>query len=246
MGVRVYASPAEPESRRRGARYDATRMGASFYRLCRAGARFIKWQTVREVVVEAGRADRGGGFLLACTHLSHLEPILVSSVVQRQVRWMARVEFYRGRWRAATLDRGGAFPVDRLGFALPAVRTAVRLVAAGECVGIFPEGGVAQGQRSVMRGAPFKHGVCTIAVQTRAPVVPVVVLGTDKLNRVGPWLPFRRGRVWCAFGNDVGPPPRSGSRRADRAEMAARLGAEFVRVYGELLGRSGLADEDVP
>jgi len=221
-------------------------MGVLFYRTCRAGGRFIRWQTIRQLVLDEHRADRAGGFILACTHISHLEPIVVSAIVERQIRWMARVEFYRHRWAAAALNLGGAFPVDRFGCSLRAVRTAIRLARAGECVGIFPEGGVAQGQQSILRGAPFKQGVCTIAIAARVPVVPVVVLGTDRLNRVGPWLPFRRGRVYCAFGSDVVPPARSGSRRGDRMEMAGRLGQEFARVYDDLLSRSGVTDAQVP
>lgn len=221
-------------------------MGSLFYRSCRAGSRFIKWQTIREVVLDGSRADRAGGFMLACTHLSHLEPVLVSSIVDRHIRWMARIEFYRRRWQAAALHLGGAFPVDRFGGSIRAVRTAIRLAKAGECVGIFPEGGVAQGWQSVLRGAPFKQGVCTIAIEARIPVVPVVVLGTEQLNRIAPWLPFRRGRLWCAFGNDILPPERSASRRGDRAEMASRLGDEFVRVYQDLLRRSGVTDAQVP
>jgi 1-acyl-sn-glycerol-3-phosphate acyltransferase len=224
----------------------AVTMGSLFYGTCRIGARFIRRQTIRQFSLNEDRADRAGGFILACTHLSHLEPIVVSSIVRRHVRWMARMEFYRRRWGAAALNLGGAFPVDRFGCSLRAVRTAIRLAQAGECVGIFPEGGVAQGQQSILRGAPFKHGACTIAVAARVPVVPVVVLGTDRLNQVKPWLPFRRGRLYCAFGNDVVPPPRSDSRRADRTEMAARLGEEFRRVYHDLLSRSGVTDEQVP
>jgi 1-acyl-sn-glycerol-3-phosphate acyltransferase len=221
-------------------------MGAVFYRACRTGARFIRWQTVRQLVLDEHHADRAGGFLLACTHVGNLEPILLSCILKRRIRWMARVEFYRHRWSAAALDLSGAFPVDRFGSSLRAVRTAVRLVAAGECVGIFPEGGVAWGSQTIFRGAAFKHGVCTIAIQARVPVVPVVVLGTESLNRVGPWLPFRRGRVYCAFGRGVEPLEGSGSRRADRIAMAARVGTEFVRVYRHLLSRSGLIDEQVP
>lgn len=221
-------------------------MGAVFYRTCRAGSRFIRWQTIIEVVLDAYRADRAGGFVLACTHLSHLEPIVVSGVVKRQIRWMARIEFYRQRWAATALNLGGAFPVDRFGNSIRAVRTAVRLAKAGECVGIFPEGGVAQGLQSVIRGGPIKHGVCTVAIEAGVPVVPVVVLGTERLNQLAPWLPFRRGRLWYAFGNEVCPIPRSGSRRADRAEMAERLRQEFVRVYRDALGRTGLTDDQIP
>lgn len=221
-------------------------MGAQFYRFGRLACRLIKVQCIREFVVARERADRSGGFLLACTHLSHLEPFIVGSIVRRPVRWMARLEFFRPRWARMVLNWGGAFSVDRNGFSLPAVRTGVRLVRAGHSVGVFPEGGVAQGARSVIRGAPFKHGVCTIAIQARAPIIPVVVLGSEALNRVGPWLPFRRGRLWVAFGREVMPPPRTASRRADRMELAGRLGDEFVRTYKRLLNESGLRDEMIP
>ncbi|MDP1661640.1 MAG: lysophospholipid acyltransferase family protein [Phycisphaerales bacterium] len=223
-------------------------MGAHFYRTCRSVGRFIQWQTMRQVVLNAETADRAGGFVLACSHLSHLEPFIVSGAIERHVRWMARIEFYQRRWQSFALNHGGAFPIDRFGRSLPAVRTAVRLALAGECVGIFPEGGVTRGCESVLRGAPIKQGVCTIAVQTRLPVIPVVVLGTDRLNSVKPWLPLRRTRLWIAFGNDVLPPPRSDSRRADRAEMALRLRKEYVHTYQHLLSasRGEITDAMVP
>jgi 1-acyl-sn-glycerol-3-phosphate acyltransferase len=221
-------------------------MNVAFYKSGRLACRLVKVQCIREMVLDAHRADRSGGFLLAVTHLSHLEPFVVGMLVPRVVRWMAREEFYRRRWASAVLHRGGAFPIDRFGFSLPAVRQAIRLVGRGEIVGIFPEGGVAQGRQSVLRGGPLKQGVCTISMRTGAPVVPVVVLGTERLNRVGPWLPARRGRIWVAFGRDVEPPWERQGNRADRAEMAARLGEEFRRTYRELLEHSRLSDDDVP
>jgi 1-acyl-sn-glycerol-3-phosphate acyltransferase len=223
-------------------------MGELFYRSSVMMGKCVRRLCIRQTVLDRERAHppAGGGLILACTHLSHVEPFLISEAVRRQVRWMARIEFYRWRLGAAILNLGGAFPIDRFGQSLPAVRTAIRLVDGGHLVGIFPEGGVVQGRLSVLRGAPIKQGVCTIAVATRAPVVPVVVLGTEKLNHIRPWLPIRSGRIWMAFGRDVLPPARGPSRRADRAEMAARLQAEFVRTYQHLLQETGLKDEQVP
>ena len=221
-------------------------MSPGFYRLCWLACRFAKFQCIREVVVGAQRINNHGPVLLACTHISHLEPFVVGTLLRRNIRWMSRVEFYRNRLAAAVLNLGGAFPVDRFGNAIPAVREAIALLNDGQVVGIFPEGGVATGEQSVLRGAKIKQGVCTVAVRTRVPVIPVVILGTDKLNRVGPWVPFRRGRVLVAFGQQVAPPPASGCRGDDRREMAARLEAEFVRTYQDLLQTSGLLDSDVP
>ncbi|MCX5689750.1 MAG: lysophospholipid acyltransferase family protein [Planctomycetota bacterium] len=225
-------------------------MSLTFYRASRLMCRFIKFQCISETVLHADRAERPGGLLLAVTHLSHLEPIVVSAALERHVRWMARIEFYRSWWAGAMLRRGGAFPVDRFGYSLPAVRRAIELVRRGELVGIFPEGGVAKGAQSMMRGGPIKQGICTIALRTGVPIVPVVVLGTHELNRVGPWIPPRRGKLFVAFGRDVVPPPyRLGSpatNRAARHSLAMALRSEVERTYGELLAHAGLTDSDVP
>jgi len=221
-------------------------MNVAFYKAGRLACRFIKIQCIRELVLHRERTDREGGFLLACTHLSHLEPFVAGMLVQRPVHWMARIEFYRRWWAAIALRLGGAVQVDRYGFSLPAVRRAIQLASAGKVVGIFPEGGVAQGTRSVLRGGPIKQGVCTIAIRARVPVVPVVMLGTDRLNRVGPWLPARRGQVWVAFGKDIAPPDRALGNRAARSEMSVRLGAEFQRLGRELMETARLSDSDVP
>ncbi len=224
-----------------------------FYKACQWASRFIKFQCVRETVLHVERVDAGvaaGGVLLACTHLSHLEPIVVSSIVRRQIRWMARIEFYQRWWGGAVLRGGGAFPVDRFGFSLPAVRRGIRLARAGYAVGVFPEGGVVKGKSSVLRGGRIKLGVCVISLRTNTPIIPVVVLGTEKLNRVPPWIPPRRARLYTAFGTPIMPPIRAGGRlsagRAEREEMGARLRAGFASTYHELLAHTGLTDSDVP
>lgn len=221
-------------------------MNMAFYKAGRLACQFVKVQCIREVVLNAERAARPGGCVLACTHLSHLEPFVVGCVVRRTVRWMSRIEFYRRRWAAMMLNGGGAFPVDRYGFSVPAVREAIRLVREGQMVGIFPEGGVANGSASVLRGGPIKQGACTVSIRTGAPILPVVVLGTEKLNQIGPWLPFRRGRVFVAFGREVPPPGLRKGNRSDRADMARRLTHEFQSTLEQLLEHSGLTREDVP
>jgi 1-acyl-sn-glycerol-3-phosphate acyltransferase len=192
------------------------------------------------------RGEVAGGALLAVTHLSHLEPVVMMAQMSRPVYFMARVEFFPRWWGRLFFLRCGAFPVDRYGFSLPAVRRAIRLVGEGKMVGIFPEGGVATGKDSMVRGGAMKQGVCTISIRTGAPIIPVVLLGTEKLNIVWPWLPFRRGRVWIGFGRPVLPPDGKKSNRMSRGELAERLGREFVDVYQEMLREYGLRDEDVP
>lgn len=184
--------------------------------------------------------------LFAVTHLSHLEPVLASTYLGRPVRWMTRIEFYQSRWGQVMLDRCGCFPVDRFGYTLPAVRRAIRLIDAGETVGVFPEGGVTIGEQSVVRGGPIKQGVCTVSIRTGVPIVPMVILGTHTLNCVGPWIPPRRGAVWIGFGRHIEPPATRRSNRRTRAELSDRLRNEFMDVYDHLLATGDVTDDDVP
>ncbi len=221
-------------------------MSDAFYTFGTTVCRIIHHQCVRSVILHPERADQPDGCLLACTHVSHLEPFIISAVVRRKVNWMARVEFYRNRLFAWVLDAVDAFSVNRQGVPVEAIRTAIQRVKEGAVVGIFPEGGVRQGQESVMRGGVIKLGACVIAYRADTPVIPVVVLGTEKLNRVRPWLPWRRARLWIAFGRPIYPNRHEKNRRAARFRMGRQLQAEFMTTYQELLMTCNLDDTIAP
>lgn len=224
-------------------------MGFAMYYLTRAAFAVPRAAAVRECVLNKERADRAGPFILAVSHLSHLEPAFVSCHVKRHVRWMARVEHYHSGPAALFLRACGAFSVDRFNNPAPAVRLAIGLLRDGQVVGIFPEGGNTQGPSSVLRGGPIRGGAATLAIATGAPIVPVVVLGTEKLNRALPWMPTRSASIWMAFGPELGPPPRSDSlstRRQRRLHLTAQLQLAFVQTYQHLLASAGLHDRDIP
>jgi 1-acyl-sn-glycerol-3-phosphate acyltransferase len=216
-------------------------MSTPFYCSCQKIGRFIRRQCIREFVLGAEHVPATGPVLLAVTHISHLEPVIISSLIERQIHWMARTEFYKYRLGAAVLHRVGAFPVDRSGPALPSLRKAIELVRAGRAVGVFPEGGVARGADSVLHGGAIRQGVCLIALRTSTPVIPVVVLGARALNHIGPWLPRRRARLWLAFGLPLSPPFQRLSNRQDRAAMSAQLQERFIACYNDLLLAAGLS-----
>lgn len=215
------------------------------YKLARAFVGSIHFQCVRQFVLGREQLGRPGGFVIACTHLSHLEPAIVSCHTRRHITWIARVEFFKWRWLRPILELADALPIDRQGRSVRTIRRAITLAKGGDIVGIFPEGGVAKGADAMFRGGPMKRGACVIAIRAGVPIVPCVVLGTEHLNRVPPWLPFKRARVWVAYGEPIQPPAASLHRRTARFEMAEKLQAEVIRTYGELLAKSGLRDDQV-
>jgi 1-acyl-sn-glycerol-3-phosphate acyltransferase len=217
------------------------------YRLSWMAGKVIEFRAIRVRVIRPEIPNRAGGYLLACTHLSHLEPMLFSLLTRRSVDWMTRIEFFRHRPVARYLYAVGAFAVRRQGVPVSAIRTAIARAKQGRVVGICPEGGVATGEKSVCRGGAIKRGVCLVAARANVPIIPCVMLGTHDLNRAGPWMPYRpRVPVWAAFGRPIWPETSTGDRRAARAELARKLEAEYVKLYQELLQQYGLDDADAP
>ncbi len=216
-----------------------------FYDLQRIVFRAVLALTMRWKKDGRGHELPEGGCLVAVCHLNHLDPVLVSAVLRRRIGWMSRVEFYRSRIMRFFLHQSGAFPVDRRGYARPALREGLKRLAAGEVVGIFPEGEIMSGPDSVLRGGGLRHGVCWLAARSGQPVLPVIVLGSDRLVEVGPWLPAKRGRLWFAAG-PVLTAPRDARTKAGRAAFSARLEAEFRRLALETRQRYQLPESIVP
>jgi 1-acyl-sn-glycerol-3-phosphate acyltransferase len=137
-----------------------------------------------------------GGYVLACNHLSNLDPWPVGLPLwpRRWLRFMAKAELY---WWPAThvLNGAGAFPVHRGLADVEAVETAVRLAQDGNVVVMFPEGT----RRS--KGLVKKHqarprsGAARIALTAGVPLVPAAVAGTDRLLTLG--------RLRVAYGEPV-------------------------------------------
>jgi 1-acyl-sn-glycerol-3-phosphate acyltransferase len=223
------------------------------YLLCQLLGRHILWATQRMNVIRPQMAERDGPFILALTHLSHLEPIIASAMLRRRpIDWLSRAEFFRYRPIGAFLRTIGAICIRRQGVSANAIRCAIDRLRDGRVIGICPEGGVTHGPRSMMRGGAMKHGVCLISSRTGAPVLPCIMLGADRLNRVPPWIPFRRSRLYVAFGDSLIYPPtlkKNASRcerRAAREAMAADLSQQFQALLKETMETLGMPETFVP
>ncbi len=215
------------------------------YWLVRAFMRVVFRCTLRIRTSGLAAAARRGGFVLACSHVSHLDPFCLGAILPRKIGWMARIEFYRHPIAARLMRAVHAFPVDRQGVPVRAIREALARLQRGEIVGVFPEGEIKSGTESVLRGAPIKRGVCLLAQRTGRPVLPCLILGTEKLNALDPWMPFLRGRLWVACGEFI-EPIASANRRAAREEMAARIEAALRQLYAETRREFALDDSVLP
>jgi 1-acyl-sn-glycerol-3-phosphate acyltransferase len=222
------------------------RVSPLIYSVCR----FLVWVvyvcTMNLYVVGRRIPDRRGHYILAVTHLSHLEAAFVSLIVRRRVDWVVRIECFCNGFVSWLLRMLGAIKVNRQGVPVSTIRTSLERLRQGRVVGIFPEGGVQRGKASVVHGGPIKLGVSLLACRAQVPIIPVVVLGVHELMRVEPWLPFKRAHIWLAFGEPIQPldPGRTiAERRVACRELADRLREAMQALHADLCTRYKLGDQ---
>jgi len=143
--------------------------------------------------------------VLAANHWSMLDPVVLGAVVG-PVRYLAVDELWG---KSAFFDRFlvgfGAIGMSRTTVPLGAMKEALRTLAAGISVGVFPEG-----RRVWTRGeAVPRRGAAWLAQQSGVPLVPVAISGTEHAwGRESVF--FRRWPVSIAFADPIHPGDYSG------------------------------------
>jgi 1-acyl-sn-glycerol-3-phosphate acyltransferase len=133
-----------------------------------------------------------GGVILASNHLSFADSLVIPIVVPRKVAFLAKSDYFTGTGVKGALSRAwfegmGMLPVDRddSKAAIASLDTALAVLGRGEAFGIYPEGTRSRDGR-LYRG---RTGVAHLALTAGVPVVPVGLVGTDKLQPVGSRFP---------------------------------------------------------
>src|SRR5881227_49466 len=196
-------------------------------------------------VLGSENVNRNGEFLLAANHISHFDPFIISSVARRKIDWMAMAEFFRFTVVRFLLRAVDAFPADRDRADRKTIRTAIERLKDGRVVGLFPEGGIRNGARSLLEGAPLRPGPSTLAHIAGVPILPCVIVGSDRLYSKERWLPLRRTPIWIAFGNPIKHFPDLEKSTA-RACIERELAAAFKLLYAELHEKFSLTPDDLP
>ncbi|MBI4683229.1 MAG: 1-acyl-sn-glycerol-3-phosphate acyltransferase [Nitrospirae bacterium] len=138
-----------------------------------------------------------GGVLVAANHISYLDPPLIGSILPRRATFMAR----KGLFEIPLLKwmiKSAAFPVDRERTRPSTIKETVRRLKSGELIVIFPEG--RRNESGELMEA--KRGVGMIGSLSRAPVVPALIVGSDRALPVNAkWL--KRARVTVVIGEPI-------------------------------------------
>lgn len=138
-----------------------------------------------------------GGFIVCGNHTAASDAVVIPYAFRKhQVRLMAKKELFKIPLLAQLIRMLGAFPVDRSGKDVGAIRSAVEMVKEGKCMGMFPQGHRYPGVDP--RTTPVKNGAALICTRSEADVIPVFIARknhTPKLFRrtyiiIGKKIPY--------------------------------------------------------
>ncbi|QMU80143.1 1-acyl-sn-glycerol-3-phosphate acyltransferase [Streptacidiphilus sp. PB12-B1b] len=145
---------------------------------------FRPWVEGMDNIPEEGPA------ILASNHLSFSDSFFLPALMRRRVTFIAKSEYFtgtgiKGKLTAAFFRGVGQLPVDRSGVrgaGEAAIRSGIEVIERGELFGVYPEG-TRSPDGKLYRGKV--GGLARIALATGAPVIPVAMINTDKLQPPG-------------------------------------------------------------
>ena len=146
-----------------------------------------------------------GPVILASNHLSFVDSVFLPLVVDRRVVFLAKSEYFTGKGIKGALTRWfflatGQLPIDRSGgkASEDSLNTGLSVLADGKVLGIYPEG-TRSPDGILYRG---RTGIARMVLEANVPVIPVAMIGTEKVMPIGSKLPKIR-RIGILFGEPL-------------------------------------------
>lgn len=112
--------------------------------------------------------------LLACNHLTGLDPFLVVAACRHPIRFMIAKEEYQRFGLQWLFRAAGCIPVERSGRVETAFNTSLKALHDGEVVLLFPEGGINHSKQPLQK---LKAGIIKLAKLAELPIIPLRLEG---------------------------------------------------------------------
>lgn len=215
--------------------------GRVTYRFLRLVLSLVAFVVLRPKVTGLHNIPRRGPVILASNHLSFIDSVIIPLVVPRHVTFIAKAEYWTGRGIKGRVSRWffttmGHIPVDRDDprAGQRSLQDALQVLQRGGAFGIYPEGTRSRDGRL----HPGHTGVAWLALAGSAPVVPVALVGTDRVQPVGKRLPRPVRGIHVQFGAPIDPSRQitAGARPAQvRRELTDQVMASIHRMSGQEL-----------
>jgi 1-acyl-sn-glycerol-3-phosphate acyltransferase len=135
---------------------------------------------------------RSGPVIVVSNHLSLVDSLFLPMMVDRQMAFLAKSDYFTGKGLKGRLIRffmtsSGQLPIDRSGgkASEASLNAGLAVLAEGKVLAIYPEGTRSPDGR-LYRG---RTGVARMVLEAGVPVIPTVMIDTDKVMPLGSSLP---------------------------------------------------------
>ncbi|WP_072688511.1 lysophospholipid acyltransferase family protein [Rhodococcus marinonascens] len=165
----------------------------------------LLWAVGRPTVEGAENIPAKGGAILASNHQAVLDSFFLPLRVPRRITFLAKSEYFTGTGLKGAFQRWffsavGQVPIDRTGAdaAQNALNAGLRILSDGKLMGVYPEGTRSPDGR-LYKG---KTGLARMALESGVKVIPVAMIGTEKVNPIGSRM-WRPAKVTIRVGKPI-------------------------------------------
>lgn len=160
-----------------------------FYKIIVAILKVLVFIVFDLKVHNADNINNSKGGLIACgNHQSMIDPVILAVSTKRQIHFMGKKELFENKILGYLFRKLGAFPVDRQGVSMSAIKSSLTVLNNNEVLGIFPEGTRVREYSD----DNAKPGIALISNKAKVNIIPFYIKGPYKF----------RGRLDIYFGEE--------------------------------------------
>jgi 1-acyl-sn-glycerol-3-phosphate acyltransferase len=184
-------------------------------------------------VLNAELIPAEGGLLMTTNHISRLDvPMLMATTDRTDLVAIVAKKYEKKPFFKWVLEKIGTIIwMDREKTDFSALREVLSVLRRGKVIGIAPEGTRSHGAVGLLEG---KGGAAVMAAQASVPILPVGIIGTDKIYEH--WLKLRRPPVIVRIGEpyflpEMNPSDRQAWLSENTDEIMCRIAALIPHEY---------------
>lgn len=175
-------------------------------------------------VVGRDHLPKTGPVIVASNHISFIDPPVVAVSIKREAHFAAKEPLFKNKILGPIIAYLNAFPVKRGGFDNAALKNSLDALYKGGVLIMFPEG-----TRSRINDLlPFKRGIGYVVSKTQAVVLPVYIVGSNKLKQRF----FRRGGITVRIGEPMFNLGEKFPGKEGFDEIALAIREEIIKLRG--------------
>jgi len=135
-----------------------------------------------------------GPAIIVANHPGLLDGLLMVAVIKRRLNTFAKTKVFNSKFKMLFLRSVDGIPVGDKKTNRNSLIEAQQLLEDNKLILIFPEGKI-NAKPDLL---PFKGGFLRLAVKCNVPVVPVVIIGSEKALKTGQIFP-RPSKIYIRF-----------------------------------------------